>query len=170
VAIDSFTVNGSALVYVGTGSAGALELLGYTQDGVDTDIQEKKGEIFTDIFGPMVPHDFQDFGMDANIRAPMIAMDSAIFAKVINRGDRTTLGGINTPGLVFGNGGYLIRVAIAAPLNTPWSFSKCLLRPGHGTKLATKANPYMLSWYAFPWAAVSTTSGKDTPLFTRTLS
>jgi hypothetical protein len=170
MAIDGFTVNGSALLYVGTGSAGALELLGYTQDGVDSDIQEKKGELFTDIFGPMVPHDFQDFGMDATVRAPLIAMDSAIFAKAIGRGDRTTLGLINTPGLVFGAAGYLVRVAIAAPLNTPWSFSKCLIRPGHGTRLATKANPYTISWYAFPWASVATVSGKDTPLFTRSLS
>lgn len=169
MAVDGYMVNGTSFIYVGTGTAGALELLGYTDAGTDMTVNENKGEIFTDLFGPMTPQDFQDFGMTARIIAPLIACDRTVLAKITGKGDRTTVGQINTPGLVLGIAGYAFRVAIASPADSPWSFSKCVLRPTFGSKLATKANPFRVEFFAWPYASYTATTGKDTPLWTRSL-
>lgn len=169
MAIDGFTVNGTALVSVGTGAAGALETLGYTQDGVDIEITELTEDIITDVMG-RAPQDVQSMGMTARIVVSLIAMDRTVLAKVTGKGDRTTVGALNTPGLVMGNGGHLFRVGIASPFDTPWSFSKCFVRPGFGTRLATKANPFRIEFFAIPYAAFTVTAGKDTVLWTRSLA
>jgi hypothetical protein len=161
-------INGTAFVYVGTGTSGALELLGYTEAGVDKDIKENKREIMTDLFGDMTPQDFQDMGMVARIVAPFIAMDRTVMAKVMGRGDRTAVGQISTPGSVLGVGGYAFRVAIASPADSPWSFTKCVAL-SESTRLATKANPYRFEFFAWPFASYTATTGKDVPLWTRSL-
>src|SRR5690348_5025129 len=112
MAVDGYCVNGPALVYTGTGSAGALELLGYTVDGVDIDIVENTSPIMTDLFGPETPQDFQAMGMVARIVCSLIAIDRTVFNKVTGKGDRTAVGEINTPGIVMGVGGYAFRVGI----------------------------------------------------------
>jgi hypothetical protein len=162
-------VNGCAFVYVGTGTAGALELLGYTEAGVDKDIKENKREIMTDLFGDMTPQDFQDMGMVARIVCPMIAMDRSVFAKVYDKGDRATVGLLNTPGLVLGVAGYSFRVAIASPADAPWSFGRCVCL-SESTRLATKANPYRFEFFAWPAASYTALTGKDAPFSTRSLS
>jgi hypothetical protein len=169
MAIDGFCVNGTALVSVGTGSAGALETLGYTDQGVDIEIEELTNDIITDVMG-MAPQEVQSMGMIARITVPLIAVDRTVLAKITGRGDRTTVGLVNTPGLLLGTNSHLFRVGIAAPLDTPWSFSKCFMRPGFGAKLATKANPFRVQFTAIPYAAYTVTSGKDTPLWTRSLA
>jgi len=169
MAIDGYTVNGTALVSVGTGTSGALEVLGYTQDGVDIDITEITEDIMTDVMG-RAPQDVQAMGMTARIVCAFIALDRTVLAKITGRGDRTAVGQVNTPGLVLGAAGHLFRVGIASPFDTPWSFSKCLVRPGFGTRLATKANPLRVEFFALPYAAVTTVAGKDTPLWTRAIT
>lgn len=166
-------VNGCSFVYVGTGSAGALELLGYTEAGVDKDLKENKREIMTDLFGDMTPQDFQDMGMVARIVAPMIAMDRAVMAKIMGRGDSGTVGQLNTPGLVMGApmplvgaGGYAYRVVISSNFDAPWSFSKCVTL-SESTRLATKANPYRFEFFAWPYASFTASTGKGAPLWTR---
>lgn len=170
MAVDGYMVNGAALVYSYTGVASAAELLGYTDHGTDMDVQENKGEIITDLFGPMTPQDFQDFGMTARIIAPLIASDRTVLAKLTGRGDRTTLGQISTPGLVLGVNSHKFRIGIASNFDSPWSFSSCLMRPGWGTRLATKANPFRLEFIAWPYASYTAVTGKDSPLWSRTLS
>lgn len=169
MAIDGYAVNGAALVYVGTGSAGALELLGYTDAGVPMDVTEVTDDIMTDVMGK-VPHDIQSMGMTARIVANLIAMDRTVLAKITGRGDRTTVGQMNTAGLVLGAAGYSFRVGISSPLDTPWSFSRCIIRPGFGTTHASKANPFRVEFFAWPVAAVTATTSKDAPLWTRSLS
>lgn len=168
MAVDGYMVNGAALVYTGTGSSSALELLGYTEAGVDQDIFENKSEIMTDLFGPMTPQDFQDMGMMARIVVPLIACDRTVLAKIMGKSDRTAIGQIGTPGLVLGVGGYAFRVAIAAPADSPWSFSKCIVR-AEGTRLATKANVFRVEFLAWPYASYTATTGKDAPLWTRSI-
>ena len=170
MAIDGFTVNGPALFYTGTGAVGALELLGYTENGVDVRITEHSEPVMTDIFGTQIPHDFQDMGMSAEVRVPLIAMDRTVFLKVIGKGDRTTVGLLNTPGMLKGQGGHAFRIGIAAPADSPWSFTKAILRPDTQLRLATKAHPLVLTFFAIPFSAYTVTAGKDTSLWTRTLA
>lgn len=169
MAIDGYSLNGTALVYVGTGSAGALELLGYTEQGVDMDITENKAEIMTDLYGNMTPQDFQDMGMMARVVCPLIAYDRTIMAKVINKGDRTTYGSLNTPGIPVAQSGYAFSVGIAAPLDVPWYFFTCTTR-ADGMRLATKANPFRMEFVAWPWVSYVSTSAKNAPLFRRSFT
>lgn len=170
MAIDGFTVNGPALVSTGTGSVGALETLGYTEGGVDVEITEHTDPVMTDIFGTQIPHDFQDMGMSARITVPLIAIDRTVFLKVIGKGDRTTVGLLNTPGLLKGQGGHAFRLGIAAPADSPWSFTKVIVQPGTRLRLATKAYPITMTFFAIPFSAYTVTAGKDTSLWTRTLA
>ena len=170
MAVDGYAVNGAALVYVGTGTLGALQLLGFTDQGVDVEIMENKAEIFTDIFGPMTPHDFQDMGMVARIVCPLIAMDRTVMNTVLGRSNQTTKGQVGTPGLVLGVNGYAFRVGISSLFDVPWSFSYAVTRPRHGTRLATKANPYRIEFFAWPYASYTVVTGKDAPLWTRSLA
>lgn len=148
------------------------------------DITENKTEIMTDLFGDKTPQDFQDMGMMAQIIIPLIAYDSAVLATIMGRGDRTTWGGLNTPGIPLFQSGYGFPVSITCPLAAaipatavapttpafnaapPWYFYKCLLRR-EGQRLATKANPFRLELVACPWVSYVATTGKNAPLFTR---
>ena len=171
-------------MYVGTGSTNALQLLGYTEQGVDMDITENKTEIMTDLFGDKTPQDFQDMGMVAQRVIPLIAYDSAVLQTIMSRGDRTTWGTQNTPGIALGVGGYAFPVSITGPLvaasaglgvaptvpayaaGAPWYFYKCLTRRV-GQRLATKANPFRLELVAWPYLPYTSTTGKNAPLYAR---
>ncbi len=169
-ATSAYMVNGTAFVYTGTGAAGALETLGYTVDGVNQNITENKGEIITDLFGPMTPQDYQDLGMVAKITCPFIAMDRAVLAKVMNRGDRTgAIGALSTPGLVLGVSGYAFRLAIASTFDSPWSFNSCILAT-ESTRLGTRANPMQLDFNAWPFVSYTAVTGRDARLWTRSLT
>lgn len=190
-AVDTYAIGGTAFIWVGTkndvGTSVAFSLLGYTEKGVDMRIVENKTEIMTDLFGDKTPQDYQDMGMVGEIVAPLIAYDSAVLASIIGRGDRTTWGSLNTPGLPLFQFGYGFPVVIATPLaaaipanlqipttpgfnaGTPWYFYKCLLKT-EGQRLATKANPFLLELIANPWVPFTATTGRDAPLFTRALA
>lgn len=168
-------------MYVGTGSALALELLGYTEAGVNMDIKENKREIMTDLMGDMTPQDFQDMGMIANLETPLIALDTAVLTKVMGRGDHTTAalaggtGLTNSPGLVLGIGGYAFPVVVASTVpdgvilaGSAWRFETCLCM-NSDWRLATKANPFKLQLMAWPYKSYTATSGKDARLWSRVL-
>ena len=170
MAIDGYTINGAALVYTGTGASNALELLGFTEDGVDIEIIENVTPIMTDLFGPETPQDFQKMGMVARITAPLIAVDRTVLSKIEGKGDRTAVGEISTPGIVAGVGSYAFKVGIAAPADTPWTFASCIVRPGFRTKLGTRARPFVAEFFAWPFATYTVTTGKDAVLWTRVLA
>jgi hypothetical protein len=174
MALGGFTVTGTCLVTTGTGSSGASETCGYTESGVDVDYQEFKEPIHTDVSGPNVPHDHQDMGMVATITIPFANVDRTVFQKLFNRGDRTTLGKANTPGLVLGGGAaigaagnYYFKLGLAAPFDTPWTFFACTLKPGMRFRMATKFNPWVVTLFAFPYALATATAFKDTDFFNR---
>jgi hypothetical protein len=87
----------------------------------------------------------------------------------------STTGLLNSAGIPMGSGfpngaggsGFLRKVAIASPADVGWSFTYCLVRPMVGTRLATKANPLRVEWFALPWQAVTATSAKNAVLWTR---
>ncbi len=176
MAVETYTVFGAAFLNIRLGSA-AIQTLGYTEQGVDMDITEAKEEVLTDLMGTKVPQDFQDMGMMARIIAPLIALDDTVLRTIINRGDRSTFGQVNSPGLVLGATGYYFGLGIVSgatglggtgTYTAPWYFPYCLLR-APGTRLATKANPMRLEIVAWPLASYTASSGKNTTLFTRAL-
>jgi hypothetical protein len=173
MAVDGFTINGSAFVYVTTGSAGALELLGYTDNGVDIQISYHRKEVYTDLYGEMTPQDFMDMGMVAAITTPFVAVDRTVLAKLMTLGDNSGSGGsgssrmLNSPGLLLGAGGHSVGVAVASPADVGWYFPECLIKPVVGTVLATKLNPLKVGFVAWPFQTYNATSGKDGVLWQR---
>jgi hypothetical protein len=168
VAIQGYCVNGPAIVSVKISSA--YVTLGYTQDGVDLRLMQHLEEIITDVFGPRVPQDLQDMMMDAHIGIPFIAIDRTDLITVLNVGDKTTNidGTSNSPGLVLGAGGYGQVLGIASQFDSPWFFYQTFVRDDKWrTKLATKANPVNINFYAMPKASYTVTAGMGTQLYSR---
>jgi len=180
MAITSFQAFGPALVFVSFYEdqvLGPYSLLGYTDHGVRMRVIENKSDIITDIYGPMTPHDIQDMGAIANIQVPLIASDRGILAEIMNRGDHSSPGQINTPGLVLGANSFLFNIAITSnslalegQVDDPWQFPYCCTRPGFDTTLATRANPFTVEFFAFPWSIYSNTQAFDTTLFSRSFT
>jgi hypothetical protein len=176
--ITSFSCFGPALVYVATYTDNVIndfELLGYTDHGVRMRVVKNISDIITDVYGPMTPHDLQDMGMIANIQVPLIASDRLVLNSILNPGNRTQSGNINTPGLVLGANSNLFAVgitsdslALAGQVDDPWVFFYCMTRPGFDTTLATRANPFTMEFFGFPWSNFDNTEAYDTPLFGRT--
>ena len=165
MAIDGYTINGTSFVFTGSGPGYALELLGYTESGVDKSVTYNRSEIITDLFGPMTPQDFQDMGMVAQARCPFIAIDRGVLARVMAAGDGG-LGLINTPGRVIGMSGYAIPLVIGSKADFAWSFPASILR-NESTRLATKANPDTLEFFCWPFLPYTATTGKGATLWTR---
>lgn len=78
-------VNGPAAVQVGTGSAGALQHLGFTENGVRISFDAKFEDIHTDISGPMIPHDVQMMGEQAYITLDMNKFDEVVLEHLMVR-------------------------------------------------------------------------------------
>lgn len=167
MAIDGFHINGTALVYVSTGQGNSLEFLGYTTDGVDVEPTHNMAEIMTDVFGNMTPHDMQDMGDTATMQLPMIATDRAVLNKVLNRGNKSAFGRLNTPGMPLGSAGYGMSVLITSSLDSSWYFYNCFFRPNARVKLGVRAAPFNLSLLALPLATYATLNGTNALLYTR---
>ncbi len=175
--ITSFHAFGPALVYIQPyidGELGDISLLGYTDHGARMRVVKNISDIITDIYGPMTPHDLQDMGMIANIQAPLIASDRTVLDSILNPGDSSGPGLINTPGLVLGATGHLFAVGItsdslelAGQVDSPWFFPFCMTRPGFDTTLATRANPFTVEFFCFPWSNFTNTDAYNQPLFVR---
>jgi len=162
-----YMVNGSAIVW--TDVTGSWQVLGYTDAGVDMNVQQNKGEILTDVMGPMTPQDFQDFGMTARVVCPFIMTVRAQMDAIIAVGDSFDYGSTNTPGIVIGENDFKFGIYIESSFDAPWTFENCLVRPGFGTKLAVKANVFRFEFYAWPYASSNTFFGGDIPLFNRSV-
>lgn len=170
MALDGYWNTGPGLIYTGTGSVGALELVGITDRGAEVEITKNYAEIFTDVFGPLTPQELQDFGEVAIIRVPLIDVDRTVLNKVMNRGNRAANGKINTPGRLVGASGDSMRVGIAAANDSPYSFNTCVVRPSAQFPMSVQTRPFNITFFAWPYAAYTVTAGLDSILYTRSLS
>lgn len=180
MALGPFQVNGSAICYLATytnGVLGSFNLLGYTDHGVRIRVIQNYSDIITDAAGPMTPQDIQDMGMVANISCPFMVTDRAQLTSLQGRGDSGTTGQVNTPGLVLGASSFLFAIGIASSsvvtgvaADSPWMFPYCITRPGFDSQLATRANPFNMEFFAFPYFPYTTTTSKGTSLWQRTFT
>jgi hypothetical protein len=122
-------VAGPAEVKVGTGSAGALESLGYTRQGADV----RNQGFFIDVPGDQnggdqgPPIEVQYLGEIARIRLEMTKWDEAIAAKIRTRllaGTEGTPGAAGT--LMFGDS-KTVRVTLSTTTG-PMNFPRCFIR------------------------------------------
>lgn len=170
MAVDGYWVTGPSLVYTGTGSANALELLGFCERGAEVEIVKNYHEIMTDVLGPMTPQELQDMGKVASVTCPLIAIDRAVMAKIMGaRGNAAQVGYLNTPGRNVGANGDSFRLGIAAAADSPFSFNNAVVRPAR-FPMSVQARPYTITFYCWPYIAFTATTGLDAPLYTRSLS
>lgn len=153
---------GAVLVKTGTGSASALESLGYTANGVEIDEELKTLDVPGDENGgdEGVPIDIQNLGQIHHIRMELTKFDIAVIAKITPR----VLGGTNgeqgTIGALFAAGTLTYRVLLTGT-NFTRNYLKCIPR-GVREVVGTKFTRWVLEWDAYPSAGVlwnSTTSG-----------
>ena len=178
MAIDRFTVGGTALVYVdpvntSTGSGNPYSLLGYTDKGVTIQIDQKYSEWYSDELGSAVPVDFQDVGAIAKITVPLIACDDIVLNNILSYNDEkvsgfaTGSGIIGTPGLMVGQTGYYISLNIVSDQDYPWYFPSTLITPTFRHVVATAVHPFVLEFMAWPLVAFLDQTAKGKVVWSR---
>jgi hypothetical protein len=162
----TFHVNGVAELSTGTGSAGALELLGHTVNGVEIEPQILKRPIYTDAGGgdDGVPVTHRKVGEIHVVSADVIVYDEAVMAKVRRGTENTTEGVMVGAGTILDNvvvggtgaHGYY-RLLISSPDDgVPWNYLTAhLMRAPR--RLSTKETVYRLQWEAIPYVGTGTT-------------
>ena len=144
-------VSGVVTIAVGTGSEGALETLGYSEESTEPEFQPYYQNVPGDQNGGSEgpPIDIVWMGATARIRVTLSSWDEAISDKV----EAFTLGGTRgqpvttdaTGTLMFG-GSKTVRVCLNSPAN-PLNFPRCVLRGFNRTK-GTKYNRLIVDWEA----------------------
>lgn len=135
-------VFGKCLVKVGTGSAGALESLGYTRNQADVVHQGFFANVPGDANGgdEGPPIDIQYLGEIAMVRLELTTWDKVVGEKVRARTRGGTPGMIPTAGLLMIAGGFYTRICLVA-VNGTFNFPIAIIRGatqfGVGTKFST---------------------------------
>lgn len=172
----AYHVSGSSLLQVGTGSARALESFGFTDNGVTIRPTTHKRRIISDVNGPEIASEMQDMGTDYEISGRFVIWDSAIFPKIVARGDMTggpIEGKTNTPGILLGTGGYDFPLAVVPQsfvTEAPYYFYNCCLINSYPIKVGTEYSLYDLTFYSWPFIIGTALTGKDLTTMKRSLT
>lgn len=119
----SITVDGPALVKTGTGSAFALEELGYSINGIMILEEAFMGDVPGDQNGGDLgpPIDVQYFGQIDRVRCEFSKWDVDVMDKISPRINGANPGEITTPGSLYAANSYGYRVLIL-PTNNPRNY------------------------------------------------
>lgn len=146
-----FHVNGTALIYTGTGSGGGLEQLGISVDGVEIEEVSFTEFVHTDATGPYVPADIQEFGYLVMIRYELVAYDREVLWRVRRRSNEPDLGLMPSMGRLIGQYGHLKRLHIASPdEGAPHNYPFTFLSGARRCRLGTKRKSWLLEHTAIP--------------------
>jgi hypothetical protein len=163
-------VNGVAEIKVGTATAGALELLGHSLDGVTIDPQYIEDPVFSDAGGGPggVPVTFIKQGQIDIISADIHVSDEAVLAK-IRKGTETILAGaaegvMTKAGLILDNtlvggsgvGGYHRLLILSPDDQTPRNYLTARLMRDP-VRRSTKEMVWRLQWKAIPYIGPANT-------------
>ncbi len=144
---ETYVVGGPVLIKVGTGSASALETLGYTANGVEITEEPFFDNIPTDLNGGDMgpPGDVQYFGQIDRIRLELTKYDVAIWAKIAPKLKGGTAGTIGTAGsLVFQQSLYF-RVLLTGS-NFTRNYLACIPRNAFGFNSGTRYTRATMEW------------------------
>jgi hypothetical protein len=163
---------GAALVQVGTGTANALETLGYTQSGVTIAERYATKPIMTDVMGPEMGSEEQKFGIEATAEIPLAVWNPTIWDKVIKRMSNGTTSGVLGPSgtLMFTNS-WTVRLALvsADSLEDPFYYPATILHEPTSRKKGSVAEPLVVRMRARPYHLATTTTASGIVLWSRTL-
>lgn len=160
-----FRVNGPAVLYVSTGTAGAPESLAVTETGVRIGYQYFRRPLRTDVSGE-APADIHDAGRIALVSGKMVAIDPDVLDKVRARGDMTAVGQSNTVGLLFGTGEHSLTLWVDATNDRPHKFACAILDTGEDELVSSFHTQDDIRFMCWPYIAPGVLTAKDVPLFT----
>lgn len=140
-------VDGPALIKVGTGASGALEQLGYTENGTDVEFRGYHGDVPGDEHGgdQGPPIDVQYFGEIVIVRLTFTKFDVAIANKVSARVRGATFGTPATPGTLMFDSDNCFRLLIQ-PTRDPLNFLRAFSRGSITTNKGTKFSRYTMEF------------------------
>lgn len=160
----TYNVAGACLVRTGTGSAAALEDLGYSIDGITIDEQVLQGDVPTDLNGGTEgpPGDIQHFGHIHVVTMALSKYDPAVWAKVISavRGETGGTQSVAAGTLLF-SGSYYYRLLLTASGFTR-NYLAAIPRLQKSVNAGSKFSTATLSWQCHAISGViwnGTTSG-----------
>ena len=131
-----FWVNGPTYLYVGTGSAGALQKLGFTERGVHITLMGHHVPVFSDDLGPESPRDVSFMADDAFIRFDLNQFDETVWRQCVARlwnstnqaigaGNLAAPGYLDAkdPGSLMSAEGYTFRLLVYAPYSVKSAYT-----------------------------------------------
>lgn len=152
---EQVNVAGAVLVKVGTGSASALESLGYSINGVDIQEDVYTGDVPGDQNGgdSGPPIEIQYFGEVHRISLDLSKYDPAIAAKIQPKYKGGTAGVVGTPGSLFFAAGTYFRLLLLGT-NFTRNYLGAIPRQPMGINVGTK---FSVQRFIFECHAVSGT-------------
>lgn len=81
----AFRVTGPTQIFVATGASNALQFLGWSESGVEIELNGEFEDVICDIGGPRLPTDVQWMGIDAHITADIVKYDEAVLTALLAR-------------------------------------------------------------------------------------
>lgn len=137
-----------------------LGVLGIPESGVDITVNRYDGEIKTDVAGPKVAAELQEFGGDAKIKMRLTSWDDALVQRLQTFAGATPdyqgFKGVLPPiGALIGTNQLHVRLLVDSATDLPWNFPTARLRP-FMTKPSSERNFLDLEFYA--WAFIPSTA------------
>lgn len=148
-------VAGPVLIRTGTGSANALEDLGYSAEGVEIEENVRYLDVPGDQNGGSegIPIDVQYLGQSDLIRFDLTKYDAAVMAKLTPRLKGGTAGSIGTVGTLWQASSSYFRVLLTAT-NFTRNYIGCLPLEPHSLNAGTKFSRQRLSFICYPISGV----------------
>lgn len=136
-----YEVFGPCAPQVGTGNAGAYELLGDCADGGTITPQFFQRQIKRDGSGGAegAPAEIQSLGSMFDIEFDLVNFDDLVLDKLMMKAEGSnTIGQGGVPGVLLGTGGHLVKLYLPSASARPWQFFHCCLAPnGYSGKFGT---------------------------------
>lgn len=161
----NWQVNGPAIVYVGTGGAGAPERLGYTEDGMRGRRFRFTESLHSDVSGPKMPQEFQELGEAMLFSGRFVVYDPDVLDTIRRRGDKADLGNLNSIGALIGTNDYAFDIWVTSTNDRPYHFYTAILYEGEDFNLGTKRTADDIQFYAWGLIDPTADTALDTPLF-----
>ena len=167
MALTDLHVNGPATIQIDlTGNQTSFQNFGFTEDGVDVEIQGGFEDVNTDDAGPFVPGDVQFMGEVGIITLNMIRWDDNLMFQVLGRVGSlaaglalaTDVGTLIKTGLHFLNLRILANARTNLVLERKHTFPQVYLEGSHSFRVGTRVTRRALRFRALPTAGVLYTS------------
>ena len=145
----AFHANGPSLITIDG------QELGYsTAEGVELKINKYMEPVYSDLWGPSVPHEVQSNGCDAIISFTLAQYDAGVLNGILAKRDGGTAGRTGLIGELMYLNSRFSSLSIASPRDdTPYQFYRVVLLDDVAVTLSTQVKRWTLVFKAYPDAS-----------------